>query len=258
MQFKNIALEKRDGKGIITLNRPEHLNALSPELMLELGEALHDLGKDDNTHVIILQGNGTSFCAGIDLKLVDGFLGEASEKDLSRFGNNLLPVLKHIEQCEKPVICAVHGFAITGGFLLAYCCDLVIAADDAIFQDTHAKWGFVPGAWETLKLPRLVGIHRAKRIFLTCERISAREAEQMGLVYRVVPPENLEKETEELADRILKLSSESLKFIKEQINQCTKVDWPAAVEMDELIRKPLVAGFITRQGAGRLKGFGNK
>ena len=258
MPFKNILLEKREGKGILTLNRPEDLNALSPELLSELGAAFSDVTEDKDTHVIILKGKGTSFCAGIDLKLADGFLGEESEKGLSTFGDKLLPILEQIEECGKPVICAVQGFAITGGFLLAYYCDFVIASEDAVFQDTHAKWGFVPGGWETLKLPRLIGMHRAKRIFLTCERITAQEAERMGLIYRVVPKEDLRKEAEALADRMLKLSSESLRYIKTQINQCTKVDWATALEMDKLIRKNLMAGFITCDTSDRLKSFGKK
>lgn len=260
MQFKNILFEKRAGKGILTLNRPNDLNALSPDLLAEMLVALRDAVTDRDVRVIILKGSGKSFCAGIDLKMADGMLEGGSQKQegLNSFENTLKPVLREIEESPKPVICAVHGYAITGGFLLTYSCDLIVAAEDAIFQDTHAKWGFVPGGWESLKLPRLVGIPRAKRIFLTCDRITAKDAEQMGLVYSVVPKDKLEQEAEALADKILKLSSESMKYIKLQINKLSKVDWANAVEMDDALRKDLIGGFMTSETAERLGTFTKK
>lgn len=260
MQFKNILLEKRDGKGIVTLNRPDDLNALSPELLAELLAALRDAVADPKVRVIILKGSGKSFCAGIDLKMADGMLAGGSQKQegLNSFESTLKPVLRQIEESPKPVICAVQGYAITGGFLLTYSCDLVIASEDAIFQDTHAKWGFVPGGWESLKIPRLVGIPGAKRIFLTCDRLTAQEADRMGLLYRVVPKEKLAEETEALADRVLKLSSESLKYLKIQINKFSKVDWANAVELDDALRKDLIGGFMTSETAERLGTFAKK
>ena len=258
MSFKNLLLEKREGKGIITLNRPDDLNALSLDAMSELAEALQDVAEDASVRIVILKGSGKCFCAGLDLKVADDFRGKESENGLRGLVEILRVVLRRMEDCEKPIICAVHSYAITGGFLLSYFCDLIVASEDAVFQDTHAKWGLVPGGWESLRIPRLVSLHRAKRIFFTCERITAKEAKEMGLVYRVVPRDQLDEEVEALANRMLELSSESFKYIKTQINKCTKIDWASAVELDNCIRKPLLGGFMTSEAEERLSAFVKK
>lgn len=258
MQFKNILFEKRDGKGIVTLNQPNDLNALSPEMMKEMLSALSDAVADPQVRVIILKGNGESFCAGINLKMADGMREGESKEDVNSFELTLKPVLMMIEDSPKPVICAVQGYAITGGFLLTYTCDFIVASEDAVFQDTHAKWGFVPGGWESLKIPRLIGVHQAKKIFLTCDRLTAQEADKMGLVYSVVPKDKLDQETEALADKIAKLSGESLKYLKIQINKFSKVDWATAVAMDDDLRKDLLGGFMTSEAAERLATFTKK
>ncbi|MGV8059650.1 MAG: enoyl-CoA hydratase/isomerase family protein [Smithellaceae bacterium] len=258
MQYKNILFEKRDGKGILTLNRPDELNALSPEMLKEMLAALRDAVADPQVRVIILKGSGKSFCAGINLKMADGMREDDSKEDASSFEVTLKPVLMLIEDSPKPVICAVQGYAITGGFLLTYTCDFIVASEDAIFQDTHAKWGFVPGGWESLKIPRLIGIPRAKKIFLTCDRLTAQEADKMGLVYSVVPKDKLDQEAEALADKIAKLSGESLKYLKIQINKFSKVDWANAVTMDDALRKDLLGGFMTSETAERLATFTKK
>ena len=99
-----------------------------------------------------------------------------------------------IENLDKPVIAAVHGFAITGGFLLAYACDMIVASEDAIFQDTHGRWGLVPGWGEAQLLPRLVGMTKAKQLMFTSDRLTGKEAERIGLVYRAVPADKLDED----------------------------------------------------------------
>jgi len=255
---QDLQLEKAAGRATITLDRPESLNALSIDLLSKLRQALEDVSADDDVRVVLLRGNGRAFCAGIDLKLADGFVDEASDADLRQFAAELQPILRAIEECPKPVIGLVQGFAITGGALLAYFCDFVIAAEDAFFQDTHGKWGFVPGAWETLRLPRMVSYNRAKRMFLAGERISASEMRDWGLVYSVTPAAELEAEGAKLAERIEKLSPIALRYIKKQLVDSYKLEWDAAVEQDQQLRGDLLGGFITPDADLRLKSFAQK
>lgn len=258
MKFENILYDKKAGVAKITLNRPDSMNALSPELLAELKKALEDARADKDVRVIVLKANGKAFCAGIDLKMVQGFLDNKSGQGLSKFGDFLRPIVELMEEIEKPIICSVNGLAITGGFLLTYFCDLIIASEDAWFQDTHAKWGFAPGAYESLRLPRLVGMFNAKRIFLTCERITAEEAFRMGLLYKVVAKDKLEEETDKLAADLIKLSGLSQKFMKAQINKGLKVDWETSKVIDDFVRADLLGGFISEDTAERLAPFTKK
>lgn len=253
MGFKNIILEKRGGRARITLNRPQVLNALNPELLSELKLALEEVGSDKDIGVVVLKGAGKAFCAGLDIKVVERLLREKEEE--LNFVEQSRDVIELMEGMDKPVIAAVQGYAITGGFALVQFSDMVIASEDALFQDTHARWGFVPAWMEAQKLSRVVGLFKAKGIFFTSDMITAREAEQMGLVYKVVPVEKLDEGVEELETKILKQSRESLALIKAQINRGTKVDWATAMEIDSSLRRGLIANFITQEASSRLKTF---
>ena len=188
MAFNTILMEKKDGVARVTLNRPEVLNALSPLSLSELIAALKEIDGDDSVRVVVLKGAGRCFCAGLDLKIVGGLLEEGNEEAArSQLIDQGLEVGEVIDGLSKPVIAAVHGYAITGGFYLAYCCDIVIASEDAVFQDTHARWGFVPGWQESQRLLRLVGIPKAKYIFFTSDQMSAADMAAAGLVSKVVP-----------------------------------------------------------------------
>lgn len=255
MEFQNLVLEKAGGKAKITLNRPQALNALNPELLSQLKAALEQVGEDKDIGVVILKGAGRSFCAGLDLKVIEKLLSEEEEL---RFVEQGREVFKIMEEMGKPIIAAVHGHAITGGFALVYFSDIIVASEDALFQDTHGRWGFVPAWLEAQRLPRVVGIFRAKGIFFTSDMITAKEAEQMGLVYKVVPREKLDEEAEQLATKILRQSRESLALIKAQINRGTKVEWSTALEIDSSIRKGLISDWITQEAKSRLKAFVEK
>lgn len=184
-----ILTEITDGVAIVTLNRPEAMNALSKALRSELAEAMLAVATDDAVRAVVLTGAGTrAFTAGLDLKELgastDG-LGAANATDPR---DN--PV-KAVEQCAKPVIGAINGVAITGGFELALACDVLIASTNARFADTHARVGIMPGWGLSQKLSRMIGISRAKELSLTGNFLDAATAERWGLVNRVVEPEAL-------------------------------------------------------------------
>lgn len=178
-----------DGVAVITLNRPEAMNALSSALRAELADAMLAVANDDAVRAVVLTGAGTrAFTAGLDLKE----LGASTEGlgAANATGAQANPV-KAVEQCKKPVIGAINGVAITGGFELALACDVLIASTNARFADTHARVGIMPGWGLSQKLSRMIGIARAKELSLSGNFLDAATAERWGLVNRVVPPDEL-------------------------------------------------------------------
>jgi enoyl-CoA hydratase len=175
-----LLVERGAGVATLTLNRPEAMNALSHELRQALTRGFRELAQDEAVRVVILTGAGKSFCAGLDLKE----LGSRDGQPLGAFTD--AEMMAAIRGFPGPVIGAVNGFAITGGFELALACDLLIASQEARFADTHARVGILPGWGLSQKLPRLIGIGRAKELSFTGNFIGAEQALAWGLVNRVV------------------------------------------------------------------------
>lgn len=179
-----VLLEKYDGYAIVTLNRPEEMNALSRELRADFVAAFAECTADDDIRVVILTGNGKAFCAGFDLKELAG-----SDADASQEADNA--VARAMEAFKGPIIGAINGHAVTGGFEMALACDVLIASENARFADTHARVGILPGWGLSQKLPRLIGTSRAKEISFTGAPVFARQAYEWGLVNHVLPAEDL-------------------------------------------------------------------
>jgi enoyl-CoA hydratase len=183
-----LVIDKSDGIATLTLNRPQAMNALSRALRAEIVRAFDDVAADPSIGVVILTGAGRAFCAGLDLKEL-GTTGDdpASTEAAVADGD----IVKAMARCDRPIIGAINGFAITGGFELALACDVLIASTDARFADTHARVGIMPGWGLSQKLSRAIGIYRAKELSLTGNYLPAEQAEAWGLVNRVVKPEEL-------------------------------------------------------------------
>jgi enoyl-CoA hydratase/carnithine racemase len=164
-----------------------------------------------------------------------------------------------MEVMDKPVIAAVQGYAITGGFLLAYSSDMIIAAEDAVFADTHAMWGLIPNGGESQRLPRLVGKMKAKEIMFTSDQISAGEAERIGLVSKVVPRDKLDEAAEDMASRLLNNSRNSIAAIKSLINRGMEVDFATGLKLEGVVSK---WGAVNREPnpdrEARLRAFAEK
>jgi enoyl-CoA hydratase len=185
MSYEFITVEQKGRVGVITLNRPKQLNALSPGLMKELGQALAALDADAGIGAIVLTGNEKAFAAGADI---------AAMKDFSymhAYLNDYITDWEHFRSVRKPVIGAVAGYALGGGNELAMQCDIVIAAENAKFGQPEINLGIMPGLGGTQRLPRLVGTNKALEMNLTGDPISADEAYEFGLVNRVVPDHEL-------------------------------------------------------------------
>lgn len=191
-----VLVERTGGITQVTLNRPDALNALSIALRNRIAEVFDEIANDGTSEVVILTGAGRAFTVGLDLKELGGEI-DASAEHSSR---NLSDA---IGELSIPVIGAVNGFAITGGFEIALMCDFLIASPEARFADTHARVGVVPGWGLSQRLPRLIGINRAKELSLTGNYLDAETAERWGLVNRVVPSEELLPHCTQLAQDIL-------------------------------------------------------
>lgn len=189
-----LRVEKQDGIAILTLNRPEKLNALSHELRLALSDALEDIQTDSEIGVVILTGAGRAFCAGLDLNEMS---------DPKTRGAPVLDPPALLRSMPQPVIGAINGLAITGGFELLTSCDVLIATPEARFADTHARLGIIAGWGLSQRLPRLIGINRAKELSLTGNYLSAERAYEWGLLNRIVSREELLPTCVELANDML-------------------------------------------------------
>lgn len=198
-ELENVRLERSDGVAVVTIDRPDKLNALNRATIVELGAAMRSVREDADVRGIVLTGSGgKAFVAGADIAEL-ARMGPVDGIEVSRLGQR---VFREIELSRKPVVAAVNGFALGGGCELAMACQLRLAAENARFGLPEVKLGIIPGYGGTLRLPRLVGRGRALEMILTGEMIDAHEAYRIGLVNRVVPQESLLDEARALVGRI--------------------------------------------------------
>ncbi|OHD69810.1 MAG: enoyl-CoA hydratase [Spirochaetes bacterium RBG_16_49_21] len=219
---KTVLFEKENGVALITLNRPERRNAMNQELLASLYNYLDEAAADDDVRAAVITGAGTAFCSGLDLKA----LATDNVMDPRGDGRDMPDV---IGACKKPIIAAVNGPAMTGGFELALNCDFLIASEQASFADTHVKMGIHPGWGMSQLLQEAVGQRMAKQMSLTCRFISAQEALRAGLVNEVVAPELLIPRARELAGYIAQLDPVVLRTMKELIEHRNKATLEASL-----------------------------
>ena len=213
-RYQNILVERRGAVGVVMLNRPAALNALNAGLIAELASALDRLEADAAVGAIVLTGNEKAFAAGADVKeMVSKTYPEIYCEDFITRG------WERLGQCRKPVVAAVAGFALGGGCELAMMCDIVIAADTAKFGQPEITLGTIPGAGGTQRLPRFVGKAKAMDLCLTGRMMDASEAEQAGLVSRVVPAAELLSEAVTIAERVAQMSRPVAMMVKEAVNR---------------------------------------
>jgi enoyl-CoA hydratase len=216
-KYKNILVE-RDGNILrVTLNRPERLNAVTPEMHAELSTIFADIRKDDEAQVVTLTGAGRGFCAGADLK------APIPDKETAdRIFVEGRDIITTILEVDKPIITGLNGPAAGLGATLALFADIVIASDRARIGDTHVKVGLAAGDGGAVIWPLLVGVNKAKELLMTGEVIDAQEALRIGLVNRVVPHEKLDETVMEMARRLASGDTMAIQFTKKAINQYVK------------------------------------
>ncbi len=245
-----LLMEKKDGIATLTLNRPKAMNALSRELVSSIGQTFTDLKEDKETGVVILTGAGRAFCAGLDLKE----LSEQGVAERETGASDTLNTIDIIQGFDRPIIGAINGVAITGGFELALACDFLIASTEARFADTHARVGVLPGWGLSQKLSRMIGIGRAKELAFTGNYLSAEQALEWGLVNRVVEPDELLSVCRTLATDMLSCVPGMVSSYKHVIDQGYGMTFSEALRMERELSKEharkLTADFIASQRQG--------
>lgn len=207
-----ILTETREHVGLITINRPQAMNALNPQLLNELLDALAQFDADNETHAVLLIGSERVFAAGADIKFMAGFSAQEMR------ANGFVELFDGLRQVRKPVIAAVSGFALGGGFELALACDMIIASESARFGLPEVTIGVIPGAGGTQRLARAVGKALAMEIILNNRLLTAAEALQFGLVNRVVPVELIFRESLAFAAEIAQRAPLAAAAAKQAIN----------------------------------------
>jgi len=225
-----ILIDHRGAWRIVTLNRPDRLNAFNEAMHRALAKALDDASEDIDCRAVLLTGAGRGFCAGQDLSDISGDLGSVIED----FYN---PLVRRIRALNKPVVCAVNGTAAGAGANIALCCDIVLAARSAKFIQSFAKIGLVPDSGGTYFLPRLIGEARAKALAMLAEPISAETAASFGMIWRAVDDDKLASEAEALTAHLASQPTQGLALIKQALAQSATNSLDAQLDLERDLQR---------------------
>ncbi len=243
MAFTNILVETRGPVGLITLNRPQALNALCDALIRELGSALDAFEADDAIGAVVITGSAKAFAAGADIKeMASRSFADVYLKDFITDG------WERITTCRKPIVAAVAGFALGGGCEVAMMCDTIIAADTAKFGQPEITLGVIPGSGGTQRLTRFVGKAKAMDMVLTGRMMDAAEAERSGLVSRVVTADQLIEEAVKVASKIAEMSRPSVLAAKEAVNRAFETTLAEGVRFERRLFHALFATEDQKEG----------
>lgn len=230
---KILLTEKKNGVGIITLNRPDKLNSFNDELTFQLQDALKEMEKDKEVRAIIITGAGRGFCAGQDLqsRSIAQEVGQRpSLGDSIRRRYN--PIVTKLRRMEKPIIAAVNGVAAGAGASVALACDFRIITEKTSFIQSFTKVGLVPDSGATFILPRLVGVTKAFELMLSADKLTAEDALKLGIVNKVVSDENLMKEATELAEKLAQGPTKAFALTKRAVNRAVFHDLEEGLEYE--------------------------
>lgn len=220
---------------ILTLNRPDKFNSFNREMALELQSLLDDCAADKNVRCIYITGNGKAFCAGQDLAELVGENAIGIDKILSEHYN---PIVSRIRSINKPVVVAVNGVAAGAGANIALCCDVVVATQSASFIQAFSKIGLIPDSGGTYFLPRLIGFQKASALMMLADKVSATEAESLGMLYKVLPDESFAAESIKIAETLAQLPTQGLAYTKQALNHSLNISFEGQLaKEDELQRK---------------------
>lgn len=242
MQWKTILLEQRNGVGLITLNRPEALNALNNQLIIDLNQVLDQLEKDSSIGCIVITGSKKAFAAGADIK-------EMADLSFPQiYLDDFFSLADRIAQRRKPIIAAVSGYALGSGCELALMCDFIYCADNAKFGLPEVTLGVLPGIGGTQRLTLAIGKAKAMEMCLTARQMGAQEAEQSGLVARVFSQDELLEQALDAAEKIAQKSLTAVMMIKESINRTFEVSLAEGLRFERRIFHAIFAGVDQKEG----------
>ncbi|HSR12250.1 MAG TPA: enoyl-CoA hydratase [Thermodesulfobacteriota bacterium] len=234
MAYETLLLEKKDGIGVLTMNRPDRMNAFNQLMEAEFVEALKEADLDDEIRVLVLAAAGKSFCAGADVQRMSAEERERRPRgaeDFRRGFRNIQGVILGLQRLEKPTIAMINGPAVGGGFDLACACDIRIGCEKARFMVAFTRIGLFPGWGGTWLYPRIIGIPKAAEMLFTGDFLEAKDAERYGLLNRLVPSEDLQKETMVLARRIADGPPVAIRLSKLQLYKGLQMDLETAMKI---------------------------
>ncbi len=232
MDFKNLQIEHNAGLCTVRVNRPQALNALNPEVLLELATFAHEINKNPEIKAVILTGAGEkAFVAGADIAAMKE-MTSLQAKEFCDLGHR---VMKMIESAHKPVIAAVNGFCLGGGLELALSCDFIYASENAKLGLPEVNLGIFPGFGGTQRLSRLIGKNKAKELIFTAKMLSAQEAKEWGILNKVTSSADLLKEVESTAREMMKKGPIAIQLAKQAVNQGTDLDINSGLAIEKAL-----------------------
>jgi len=238
MDYETMLYEKENGIAVITLNRPSALNSVNTRMQAEMKEIWDDIERDKGVRVVIITGGQDCFSAGADIR-------EEFPPAVSRPSSR--DQLKKIEDLDRPSIAAISGYCLGGGLELALCCDLRIASPTAQFGLVELKIGAVPGAGGMQRLPRVIGVTKAKEMIYLAQRIDAEEAYRIGLINKIVPVASLIEEARKMANTMLDMPPHGLNIAKRCINEGLQINLESALKLDVAVAAQEMATPLARE-----------
>ena len=229
----SVLSEIKNGVAIITLNRPEKFNSFNREMALHFQKILDDCAADKNIRCIYLTGNGKAFCAGQDLGELTQENAPGFDKILSEHYN---PIVERIRNIEKPIVCAVNGVAAGAGANIALCCDVVVATHSASFIQAFSKIGLIPDSGGTFTLPRLIGFQKASALMMLGDKVSAAEAERIGMLYKIFSDETFADESLKIAITLSQMPTKGLAYTKQALNESLKNSFEQQLQIEDKLQ----------------------
>ncbi len=231
--MESVRLKTESGVARITLNRPEVFNSFNKEMALAFQQILDDCQADESVRCVVITGEGKAFCAGQDLQEVTDPNGPALTSIVRDHYN---PIIECIRGLNKPVIAAVNGVAAGAGANIALCCDVVVARESAAFIQAFSKIGLIPDSGGTFFLPRLIGFQRASALIMLGDKVSAKDAETMGMIYKAIADADFDTEVDKLAVKLANMPTAGLAFTKKALNQSMHNNLSAQLSLEEQLQ----------------------
>lgn len=231
--MSSVLIEIKNSIAIITLNRPDKFNSFNREMALLLQKILDDCAADTNIRCIYLTGSGKAFCAGQDISELVGENPPGFESILAEHYN---PIVKRLRNIQKPIVCAVNGVAAGAGANIALACDVVVASESASFIQAFSKIGLIPDSGGTFTLPRLIGFARASALMMLGDKVSAIEAEKMGMIYKVFPVENFAADSLQLATVLSMMPTRGLALTKMALNASAQNNLDEQLNLEDTLQ----------------------
>ena len=241
----SVLYEVREGVAVITLNRPDRLNAFDKKAALALQSRLDEAAAATEVRAVLLRGTGKGFSAGQDLAEVVDPTGPSMAQILSEHYN---PIVRRIRSIEKPVVAAVNGVAAGAGANIALCCDVVLASEEAVFIQAFSKIGLIPDSGGTWFLPRLIGWQKASALMMTGDRVTAKEAESMGMVYKVLPAAGFMEAAMDMAKNLALMPTRSFAFTKQALNESFRNTLDEQLDLEDRLQQRAASTSDYREG----------